>query len=54
MTWFKHITKVDEKNMGVEWKFFYDSQMQFSSYIIVAIIIIRPSLVVKMIKHGCK
>jgi hypothetical protein len=55
MTWFKHIAKVDEKYMGVEGKKFHDSQMQFSNRIIVAIIIIiRPSLVVKMMKHGCK
>jgi hypothetical protein len=41
--------------MGVEGKKFHDSQMQFSNRIIVAIIIIiRPSLVVKMMKHGCK
>jgi hypothetical protein len=57
MTWFKHIAKVDEKYMGVEGKKTHDFQMQFSSRIIIAIIIIllkRPSLVVKIIKDGCK
>jgi hypothetical protein len=40
MTWFKHIAKVDEKYMGVEGENFHHSQMQFSSCMIVAKIII--------------
>jgi hypothetical protein len=44
MTWFKHIAKVDEKYMGVEGKKNHDSQVQFSSRIIVAIIIIIKTI----------
>jgi hypothetical protein len=36
--------KVDKKYMGIEGKKIHDSQMQFSTCIIV----------VKMIEHGCK